>query len=169
MSSDEMTSTRPYLLRAMHEWIVDNGMTPHLLVDATVDGVAVPPQHVEDGSIVLNAGPTAVRDLELGNEWVSFSARFAGVAQEIFVPIAAVQAVYARENGQGMFFGEPQAGAAAPQASHQDEAPVDSPPRAPSSAASPTAAGDTNGGGDGDTDGRPPKPSGRSPHLKVVK
>lgn len=101
-----MTSTRPYLIRAMYDWIVDNGCTPHLLVDATHAGVAVPQQYVENGVIVLNVTPSAVRGLELGNEQIAFSARFAGTPHEIRVPIAAVQAIYARENGQGIFLGE---------------------------------------------------------------
>ncbi len=101
-----MTSTRPYLIRAMYDWIVDNRCTPHLLVDVAFEGVSVPRQYVENGVIVLNMAPSAVRDLDLGNELISFSARFAGTPHDIRVPVPAVQAIYARENGQGIFLGE---------------------------------------------------------------
>jgi stringent starvation protein B len=99
-------SQRPYLLRAMHEWMVDNGFTPHLVVDARRDGVHVPPAHVQDGKIVLNVSPAATRDLSLGNELVTFEARFGGVPERLSIPIAAVQGIYARETGQGMLFGD---------------------------------------------------------------
>jgi stringent starvation protein B len=101
-----MTSTRPYLIRAMHEWIIDNGMTPHLLVDTSDDQVMVPRQYEQDGKIVLNIGPTATQDLELGNEAVSFHARFDGEAMSVFIPCEKVLAIYTRENGQGMMFGD---------------------------------------------------------------
>jgi stringent starvation protein B len=94
----------------MHEWMVDNGFTPHIVVDAERDGVRVPPGHVQDGKIVLNVSPGATRGLVLGNETVTFEARFAGVAQLIAVPVAAVQGIYARETGQGMLFSEEEAG-----------------------------------------------------------
>lgn len=114
-----MGSNRPYLLRALHEWIVDNGCTPHLLVDAEAPQCVVPRQFVKDGAIVLNISPNAVKDLSLGNEFVMFSARFGGVAQEIIVPVGAIRAIYARENGQGMAFeqgsdGSPPEGGAPP-------------------------------------------------------
>ncbi len=101
-----MTSTRPYLIRALYEWIEDNGMTPHILVDAESPGVEVPKQHVHDGRIVLNVNHSAVRDLRLGNQWIEFNARFGGVARSLQIPVAAVMAIYARENGQGMAFGD---------------------------------------------------------------
>jgi stringent starvation protein B len=101
-----MTSSRPYLIRALYEWIDDNGLTPHLLVNAEYPGVEVPRQHVHEGRIVLNINPSAVRDLRLGNEWIEFSARFGGIARLVRIPLAAVQAIYARENGQGMAFGD---------------------------------------------------------------
>ena len=100
-----MTSSRPYLLRALLDWISDNGQTAHLLVDATRPGTVVPTQFVQDGKITLNIGPAAVQGLEMGNEWISFSARFAGHPMQVSVPVAAVLAIYARENGQGMMFG----------------------------------------------------------------
>jgi stringent starvation protein B len=90
----------------MHEWMVDNDFTPHLVVDAKRDGVRVPAAHVKDGKIVLNVSPTATRALTLGNDVISFEARFGGVSQQIAVPVAAVLGIYARETGQGMVFGE---------------------------------------------------------------
>ncbi|AOU99772.1 ClpXP protease specificity-enhancing factor [Acidihalobacter yilgarnensis] len=101
-----MTSSRPYLLRAIYQWVVDNNHTPHMLVDASGEDVQVPTQFVQDGRIVLNVAPQAVQALNLGDEYVSFSARFAGRAQEVFVPVQRVMAVYSRENGQGMMFGD---------------------------------------------------------------
>ena len=102
-----MTRSRPYLVRAIHEWILDNDMTPHLLVDASVDGVEVPRHLVENDAIVLNIQSSAVRDLELGNEWIMFSARFSGQAMNVTIPVAAVRAIFARENGQGCAFEAP--------------------------------------------------------------
>jgi stringent starvation protein B len=101
-----MTSNRPYLIRALYEWLVDNGLTPYLLVDAGRSGVEVPSRYIEDGRIVLNVGPTAVRDLTLGNDLISFEARFGGAAHLIRLPPDAVLGVYARENGKGMLFPE---------------------------------------------------------------
>lgn len=97
-----MTSHRPYLLRALYEWVVDNGMTPHVLVDATQPGVRVPMQSVKDGRIVLNIAERAVGGLRMDNDALRFSARFGGVSQSVLVPLEAVIAVYSRETGQGM-------------------------------------------------------------------
>ncbi len=105
-----MTPTRPYLVRAFYDWILDNGLTPYLLVDAEVDGVSVPTAHVRDGRIVLNIAPAAVTDLELGVASVRFSARFAGTPRAIYLPLASIMAIYARENGQGMFFSDEEGG-----------------------------------------------------------
>lgn len=99
-----MTPNKPYLLRALNEWILDNGMTPHVLVDATVPGTFVPPAQISDGRIVLNVSPQAVRDLVLDNETLAFHARFGGKPFEVRVPVAAVLAVYAKETGKGMVF-----------------------------------------------------------------
>jgi stringent starvation protein B len=99
-----MTSSRPYLLRAIYEWIVDNGYTPHVVVDATIAGVKVPEQHVKDGQIVLNIAPGAVAQLEMGNDALACSARFGGVPMALYVPMSALLGIYARENGQGMIF-----------------------------------------------------------------
>lgn len=99
-----MNSSRPYLLRALNEWIVDNGMTPQVLVDAENPDVSVPDVARANDRIVLNIAPQAVRDLEIDNEYLSFVARFSGVSHGVLVPVEAVQAIYARENGQGMMF-----------------------------------------------------------------
>ena len=99
-----MTPSRPYIMRALYEWIVDNDCTPYLLVDAEVPGVDVPRQYVKDGQIVLNISPSAVIDLHISNDAVFFNGRFGGVATDIEVPVSAVVGIYARENGQGMVF-----------------------------------------------------------------
>ena len=128
MTDAPVTSRRPYLLRAMHDWMTDNGQTPHIVVDAGVEGVKVPPQHVKDGRIVLNISLHAAQGLNLGNEAVSFRARFGGVSQDIVVPVAAIVGIYARESGQGMIFGD-------------NDGPVGSQPPTPTPPASPTPAG----------------------------
>ena len=101
-----MTSSRPYLIRAMYQWVVDNGMTPHLLVDASNEDCMVPVEHVQDGKIVLNIAPMAISGLTLGDDEITFSARFSGKSQSIQAPVQAVLAIYAKENGQGMMFSE---------------------------------------------------------------
>ena len=101
-----MNSSRPYLLRAIYQWIVDNDCTPHLLVNAWADGVQIPMDYVENDKIVLNVGPAAAHRIELGDEAVTFDARFGGRPMSVVAPIAAVLAIYARENGQGMLFTE---------------------------------------------------------------
>ncbi len=99
-----MTSSRPYLIRAMYQWMVDNATTPYLLVDTSSENVQVPRQYEKDNRIVLNIAPMAVRGLILGNEEVTFNARFGGKLMSVLVPIEYVIAIYARENGQGMMF-----------------------------------------------------------------
>jgi stringent starvation protein B len=99
-----MTPSRPYIIRALYEWIVDNDCTPYVLVDATIADVMVPEQFVKDGQIVLNISPGAVMDLNISNEAMAFNGRFGGVATDIYVPTVAVMGIYARENGQGMVF-----------------------------------------------------------------
>lgn len=101
---EQMSSSRPYLIRALNDWIIDNGMTAHLVVDADVDQVVVPREFVEAGKIVLNISPVAVEGLAIENDYVSFSARFSGKAMDVFIPVNAVMAIYAKENGQGMVF-----------------------------------------------------------------
>jgi stringent starvation protein B len=101
-----LSSRRPYLLRAMHEWMTDNGQTPHLVVDAAFDGVVVPRQYVRDGKIVLNASHAATAGLMIKNDWITFSARFGGSAFEVRLPVGSVLGIYARETGQGMIFAD---------------------------------------------------------------
>lgn len=105
-----MTSSRPYLLRALYEWIVDNDMTPHVLVDAEYPDTNVPSHLVENGRIILNISPFAVHGMVVENELLSFSARFAGVPSHLHIPVSAVLAIYARENGRGMVFAEEEDG-----------------------------------------------------------
>ena len=99
----ELTSTKPYLVRALHEWCTDNGLTPHLLVAVNAQ-TRVPMAYVKDGEIVLNLNYSATKDLLMGNEAITFSARFNGAATNLCIPMSAVRGVFARENGQGMFF-----------------------------------------------------------------
>ena len=135
-----ITPSRPYLIRALYEWILDNDDVPYLVVDATIQNVMLPEQFVADGQIILNVGPSAVQALDLADDAVSFSARFGGVPMQVYVPVLAVKAIYAKESGQGMGFGfEP--GIPDP------EAPVPEPKQ---------------------SDDKPSKPAGR-PTLKVVK
>ena len=115
-----MNSSRPYLLRAIHQWIVDNDCTPHLLVNAWAPGVQVPMDYVENDKIVLNVGPSAAHRLELGDDAVTFDARFGGKPMSVIAPIGAILAIYARENGQGMLFTEDD-GADADEAGEQTE------------------------------------------------
>lgn len=141
MNGPRMTSSRPYLIRALYQWIVDNGLTPYLMVDARDEAVQVPRQYVEGGRIILNIAPMAVNGLTLGNEEIRFSARFSGQAMSVVVPVKRVLAVYTKENGQGMMFGEEDDG--------------DEPPSGP------------QGGDGGDAPAKPAR-TGR-PQLKVVK
>ena len=144
--SDQLTPTRPYLLRAMHEWMTDNGQTPLVVVDATVAGAHVPESGIKDGRTVLNIDWAATRNLEIENNQVSFDARFDGVSHSVSFPLEAVQGIYARESGQGMLFqNEPGSG--------QDLA------------SQPVA--DADQVGDSNDDDNPPPP--RGPVLRVVK
>lgn len=99
----EFTSTKPYMVRAIHEWCVDNGCTPHLLVVVNSQ-TRVPMAYVKDGEIVLNLNYAATKDLQIDNEVITFSARFGGISQNLYVPMSAVKGIFSRENGQGMFF-----------------------------------------------------------------
>jgi len=111
----EMTSSRPYLVRALYDWITDNGMTPYLVADADAVGIAIPEGLSEDGQIVLNISASAVRGFDMGGDFVSFSARFQGRDFAVHVPMPAVMAIYAQETGQGMSFsGEEPGGGPAP-------------------------------------------------------
>lgn len=99
-----MNSSKPYLIRALYEWIVDNDTTPYLLVDAMHNDVVVPTEYVQDGKIILNISPGSIRDLNLGNDYIAFSARFSGQSMDLYIPVVSVLAIYAKENGQGMMF-----------------------------------------------------------------
>ncbi len=123
-----MTPSRPYIMRELYEWIVDNDCTPYLLVDASVRGVSVPKQYVKDGQIVLNISPSAVIDLHIANDAVSFNGRFGGVSTDVNVPVSAVVGIYARENGQGMVF-EPDDAVDTPEPPDDDPPPPRSDPR----------------------------------------
>ena len=138
----KMTANRPYLLRAFYDWIVDNNCTPYLVVDATVHGVKVPMQFVQNGQIVLNTAPPAVGNLQLGNDAVTFSARFGGQPFALYIPLNAVLAIYARENGAGTVF-----------TLEEDEDDADLIDMLPD---------------DDNPDPEPPKPK-KASHLKVVK
>ena len=162
-----MTSTKPYLVRAIYEWILDNQMTPHLLVDAGYPGTRVPAEFVEDGQIVLNIAPSAVQGLVMSNDWVQFSARFSGTARQLQIPSEAVIGIFSRENHQGMVFPPPEHPAlAAPSVSGVDNTPaaIDRPKGIRSR---PKGVGPTSGKGPGPGPG-PGKGKG-GPTLKVVK
>jgi len=124
MADAPVRSRRPYLLRAMHEWITDSLQTPHLVVDAAAQGVEVPRQYVQGGKIILNVSHNATSGLSLGNDFVTFRARFGSATHDVTVPIAAVLGIYARETGQGMIFSE----ADAPPPPQPPQAPTDAPP-----------------------------------------
>ena len=119
-----MTSNRPYLIRALYEWITDNELTPYLLVNAELPHVQVPSQYIHEGRIVLNINSSAVHGLKLGNDLVEFSARFAGIPHVVRIPPIAVMAIYARENGQGMVFSEGGGGGEPPPAPPPDKRPT---------------------------------------------
>lgn len=158
-----VSSQRPYLLRAIHEWISDNGMTPHLLVNADFPGVHVPPGTAKDGKVVLNIAERAVGQLSLGNDYITFGARFGGVAHEVFVPVAAVLAIYSRETGQGM---------ALPEESMDDDAPV--PPAEDARGRPALSAVPATDSDDGDDEPTPPSNeqgggANKRPQLRVVK
>ena len=101
-----MISLRPYLVRAIYDWVVDCGLTPYMLVNAEAPDVTVPSEFIQEGKIILNVSPNAVRGLDITNDWVMFGARFSGVSMEVSLPPSAVLAVYAKENGRGMVFSE---------------------------------------------------------------
>lgn len=125
----QMTSSRPYLVRAMYQWIADNGMTPHLLVDVSVDGVQVPAEHVQNGKIILNIAPMAISGLVLGDADITFGARFSGQSMSLNIPVDAVLAVYAKENGQGMMFSEDDGAVSSPDGDDDPEPDPDKPKR----------------------------------------
>jgi len=99
-----MTPSKPYLIRGLYQWLLDNQATPYILADSGSDGVMIPPGIATDGKVVLNLSPSAIQNLEITNDYLSFSARFNGVAHDIYCPIASILAIYAQENGEGMMF-----------------------------------------------------------------
>jgi stringent starvation protein B len=116
-----MIPSRPYFIRALYEWMCDNGWTQHLVMNADATGAKVPGGYAEDGKLVLNIGPSAVQGLNLGNDAIDFSARFGGAARSVHVPIGAVLAIYARETGRGMLFGPEDASGEEPTPEKPDE------------------------------------------------
>lgn len=106
MESRILTTTKPYLVRALYEWIVDNECTPYVIINADAENVEVPKQYIEDGRIILNISEEAVRDFQITNEYLEFNARFNGVATQVYSPVTAILAIYAQENGHGMVFSE---------------------------------------------------------------
>ena len=122
----EITSTKPYLVRALHEWCVDQGMTPHLLVEVDAQ-TRVPVAYVKDGEIVLNLNYSATKDLQIDNEAITFAARFGGVSHNLYVPMSAVRGIFARENGQGMFFQPEEEEGAVADSGPEEAAPLPSP------------------------------------------
>lgn len=121
-----MTPRRPFMLRAFYDWLLENELTPHLVVDATLQGVRVPMEYVQDGQIILNVAPRAVGNLELGNDEVTFNARFGGRPHLVVVPMYAIQAIYARENGAGTMFEPEEAYMDAQEAGIYEEEPAES-------------------------------------------
>ncbi len=151
------SSTKPYLIRALHEWCTDNGYTPHIVV--TVDAnTIVPLAHIHDGQITLNIGSLATNRLTLGNDYIEFQTRFGGITEQIFVPVAAVSAIYARETGAGMGF-------EVAESTPYPGTDTDDGQRQGPKAASETATTSASGGKDGVDDTDPPKP----PRLTIVK
>ncbi len=162
-----MTPRRPYLLRAFYDWLVDNDLTPHLVVDATLPGVKVPMEFVSDGQIVLNIAPRAVGNLELGNEAVSFNARFSGRPHSVIVPLYAALAIYARENGAGTMF-EPEPAYATDMSDIVELEGDDEAFEAETVEVLSPVAEVTEASTEPTPDDEPPRPRGR-PSLRVVK
>ena len=155
------TSTRPYLIRALHEWCIENGFTPYIAVH--VDGsVRVPGEYVKNGEIVLNVGFEATSGLKLGNELIEFKARFGGSSREISVPISHVIAIYARENGQGMAF-------PAPSATEDARPPETDDPRRPAAGGPHLTLAEEAGASDAETPPPPEHPTPGRPTLKRIK
>lgn len=130
MAGPDLSSRRPYLLRAMHEWMTDNQQTPHVVVDVAIEGVVVPRQFVKDGRIILNVSHSAVVGLQIDNDYINFQARFAGTPMSVTIPVRAVMGIYARESGEGMLFGDEDDGGQPPTepgSKPRDQEPQDSP------------------------------------------
>ncbi|APX93638.1 ClpXP protease specificity-enhancing factor [Halomonas sp. 1513] len=162
-----MLSSRPYLARALYQWLLDNDQTPYIVVDAEHAGVAVPRQFVQNGQIVLNVAPTAVRDLMLENDAITFSARFGGQPMQVVVPSQALIALYARENGVGMVFGHEPVMPGFEAEVAGEEAPAENAPSLSSVESDAEAPeGAPQGESTDEEGGTPPK---RRPSLRVIK
>ncbi|CDL82408.1 ClpXP protease specificity-enhancing factor [Xenorhabdus szentirmaii] len=160
MEMIQMSPRRPYLLRAHYEWLLDNDLTPHIVVDVNLYGVNVPMEYAQNGQIILNISPRAVGNLELTNDEVRFNARFGGVGRQVSVPMTAVIAVYARENGAGMMF-EPEPAYEEDIESEEENSPV---------ADNLVLIRDSKISRDGDSpDDDPPQPPKGRPALRIVK
>ena len=168
MDTAQLTPRRPYLLRAFYDWLLDNQLTPHLVVDVTLAGVNVPMEYARDGQIVLNIAPRAVGNLELGSDEVRFNARFGGVPRQVYVPMAAVLAIYARENGAGtMFEAEPAYDGYEPSDDAKLEDNAASPSPEVNRSMMSVIDGDCPDKPEGDD--APPPARGKRPALRVVK
>jgi len=124
-----MTPLKPYLVRSLHEWILDNNFTPYLLVDTRVEFVDVPQAYISDDKIILNTHPGAIQNWYIDNEVISFNARFSGKSESMYIPVQAVLAVYAKENGKGMMFDEQLEDGLTPDPDGPKPTPKKSPPR----------------------------------------
>ena len=118
-----MTSSKPYIVRALYEWILENKCTPYVLVNAFDEGVEVPQDHVKDGQVILNITPSAVKSLSIHDSAIEFQGRFGGIPKQVFVPIQAIMGIYAKENGQGMMFDIENDGSDPPDPEGSDESP----------------------------------------------
>ena len=127
MDTPVLTTTKPYLVRALYEWINDNKCTPYVIVNAEADNVEVPKQYIEDGRIILNVSADAVRDLQITNDFLEFNARFNGVATQVYTPISAILAIYAQENGHGMVFNEDESQGSSPDGGKKAKIPIKRP------------------------------------------
>jgi stringent starvation protein B len=148
-----MTSSRPYLLQAIHDWLTDNKLTPYLLVDAEYEDVYVPVEYIQDGKIILNISYSAVQMLDIQSDCITFHARFSGKPMDIYIPMDAALALYAMENGKGMVF---------PEEAYEDAAVVAAPALSSVPSSNPQKDGD-------DAKPKKKKKSTKAPFLKVVK
>lgn len=166
-----MKSSRPYIARALYEWLLDNELTPHLVVDATQPGVEVPRQFVQNGQIVLNVAPTAVRDLFMENQAIGFNARFGGQPMQVMIPTPALIAIYARENGAGMVFGHEPELTSSEEEEPLDESSTSGKPTLSVTDPAPEAESSTDSPTSGTSDDAPKSKSGgkKKPSLRVVK
>ncbi|MGY0616633.1 ClpXP protease specificity-enhancing factor [Vibrio sp. FJH11] len=161
MDIAKMTARRPYMLRAFYDWLVDNDLTPHLVVDATMPGVRVPVEFIQDGQIILNIAPRAVGSLELGNDAITFHARFSGRPHSVIVPVYAVQAIYARENGAGTMFEPEEAYTHIEEEEMEEE-------QSPSFTTVSDDVPQVTDSESGDSESEAPRPKGK-PSLRVIK